>query len=308
MKIIGQSTKIQEVLRTADLVANTDVPVLITGGIGSGKQLFAQRIHQQSTRKQQAFIKVNCASFDEASIEACLFGSESIGNNPAIEGAIKKARSGTLFLNEVSALSPSAQAKLRHFIDTREVILGQNTIKKYDVRLIVSSKTNLYKHVKKGSFRNDLFYQLNVIPIELPALETREGDVPLLMDYFFRQLVHEQHQTPPNFTKAALKQITRYNWPGNVRELENFCERMYVLFSGKTVEATNLPHELRHYTQNKTSPFSLPASGIQLEQLEVDFIQQALQVAGGNKSKAARLLGLTRDTFLYRIKKYSIKT
>ena len=142
--------------------------------------------------------------------------------------------------------------------------------------------------------------------MELPALNEREGDVQLLMEHFFRQCVHEQHKSAPSFTAAALKRLNRYHWSGNIRELKNFCERMFILFSGKTVDVSNLPHEFRQSVQIKSSPFSLPATGIQLEQLEVDFILQALQTTGGNKSKAARLLGLTRDTFLYRLKKYSI--
>ncbi len=302
MKIIGQSPKIQEVLRTADLVAGTDVPVLITGETGSGKSLFARRIHQQSSRKQRAFIKVNCASLDEVNLDTSLFGSEEV------DGAIKKARSGTLFLNDVSALPDSLQAKLLHLIETGEVIRSDNSVKKYDVRLIATTQNNLFKCVENGSFRTDLFYRLNVIPVELPTLKERQNDVMLLVDYFFRQFVREQHQMAPSFTKAALKKLHQYDWPGNVRELQNFCERMYVLFSGKEVDVTNLPHELRSYSFKTSleSPFSLPASGIKLELVEVDLIQQALQTTGGNKSKAARLLGLTRDTFLYRLKKYSI--
>ncbi len=308
MNIIGQSSKIQEVLRTADLVAGTDVPVLIRGKIGVGKNLFALRIHQQSSRKRRAFIKVNCASLDKDSVEACLFGSEAVKGSKGIEGAIKKARSGTLFLNEVSVLSDSVQAKLLHFIETSEVIRSDNSVKKYNVRLITATQNNLFKHVEKGNFHADLFYRLNVIPIELPTLKAREGDVMLLVDSFFRQLVREQHQMAPSFTKAARKKLLQYDWPGNVRELQNFCERMYVLFSGKEVDVSNLPYELRSYSfkTNLQFPFSLPASGIKLELLEIDLIQQALQTAGGNKSKAARLLGLTRDTFLYRLKKYSI--
>lgn len=304
MKIIGQSPKIQEVLRTADLIAGTDVPVLISGDTGTGKDLFARRIHQQSARKQRVFIKVNCASLDEMSSDSCLFGDEKI------EGAIKKARSGTLFLNEVATLPQFLQAKLLHFIETGETIRSDNSVKKYDVRLIVSSNQNLFTCVEQGTFQADLFYRLNVIPVELPALKARQEDVMLLVDHFFRQFVREQHQMAPSLTKAAIKKLTQYDWPGNIRELQNFCERMFILFSGKEVDVINLPHELRQYSckTNLDSPFSLPASGIKLEVVEVDLIQQALQTTGGNKSKAARLLGLTRDTFLYRLKKYSIDT
>ena len=297
-RIIGQSPKILEILRTSDLVAGTDVPVLIAGKTGTGKDLFALRVHQQSQRKKRAFIKISCSSLLDKNAGELLFGSK---------GYIAQARSGTLFLDEVSELAPALQTKLLHFIETSEIInSGEKVAKKYDVRIIATSCKDLQNEVDQGTFRAELFYRLNVIPVELPPLKDRDDDVALLMDYFFRKCVREQHQTPPTFTKAALKQLSRYEWPGNIRELHNFCERMFILFSGKTVDVTNLPHEFGQYTQSKDSPFSLPAAGIQLEQLEVDFIQQALQTTGGNKSKAARLLGLTRDTFLYRLKKYSI--
>lgn len=288
INIIGQSPKLQEVLRTADLVAGTNVPVLITGDTGAGKDLFAQRIHQQSSRKQRAFIKLNCAS---ASIEMQLFDAK--------KGALSQARSGTLFLDEISDLPAALQSKLLQFMEDE----------KFDVRIIVATHKNLYKEVEADNFRSDLFYRLNVIPVELPPLKEREGDVALLMDYFLRCFVAEQHQAMPSFSKAALKKLMEYNWPGNIRQLHNFCERMFILFSAKEVQVTNLPHEFQSFRSSETNlgtAFSLPSTGINLEQIEVDFIQQALQNSNGNKSHAARLLGLTRDTFLYRLKKYSL--
>lgn len=288
INIIGQSPKLQEVLRTADLVAGTNVPVLITGDTGAGKDLFAQRIHQQSSRKQRAFIKLNCAS---ASIEMQLFDAK--------KGALSQARSGTLFLDEISDLPAALQSKLLQFMEDE----------KFDVRIIVATHKNLYKEVEADNFRSDLFYRLNVIPVELPPLKEREGDVALLMDYFLRCFVAEQHQAMPSFSKAALKKLMEYNWPGNIRQLHNFCERMFILFSAKEVQVTNLPHEFQSFRSSETNlgtAFSLPSTGINLEQIEVDFIQQALQNSNGNKSRAARLLGLTRDTFLYRLKKYSL--
>jgi len=286
--IIGQSPKLQEVLRTADLVAGTNVPVLITGDTGTGKDLFARRIHQQSSRKQRAFIKLNCAS---AVIKMQLFDPK--------KGALSQARSGTLFLDEISDLPVALQSELLQFMEDE----------KFDVRIIVATHKNLYKEVEADNFRADLFYRLNVIPVELPPLKEREGDVALLMDYFLRSFVAEQHQAMPSFSKAALKKLIDYNWPGNIRQLHNFCERMFILFSGKEVQVTNLPHEFQSFRSSESnlgSSFSLPSAGINLEQIEVDLIQQALQNSNGNKSRAARLLGLTRDTFLYRLKKYSL--
>lgn len=297
-KLIGQSPKIQEVLRTADLVAGTGVPVLITGDTGTGKDLLASRVHRQSQRMQRPFIKVCCSSLTGELDEVMLFGQK---------GYLKQARSGTLFLDEISDLSESLQTKLLHFIETTEVVAKGDTIaRKYDVRIIAATQKNLLNEVETGVFRADLFYRLNVIPIELPSLKEREGDVSLLMDYFFRRFVSEQHQQMPDFSKPAMKIIMAYEWPGNIRQLHNFCERMFILFGGKTVDVTNLPHEFKQRSHQQPSPFSLPSTGIKLEQLEVDLIQQALDTSSGNKSQAARLLGLTRDTFLYRLKKYSI--
>ena len=295
--VIGQSPKLQQVLRTTDLVSATDVPVLIIGETGTGKDLFASRIHSQSQRKQRPFIKVSCSSLRDDFTENMLFDQK---------GYIKQASSGTLFLDEISELPEALQNKLLHFIETSEVTsTGKLTPKKYDVRIIVATDKHLGEKVKAGTFRADLFYRLNVIPIELPALKDRENDSSLLIDHFFRQFVHEKHLSAPNFTKAALKQILRYNWPGNIRELHNFCERMFILFSAKTIDVLNLPREFNQYA-HQSSQFSLPSSGIKLDLLEVDLIQQAMETTGGNKSRAARLLGLTRDTFLYRLKKHSI--
>jgi len=312
-QIVGKSTKFQEVLRTVGLVAVTDVPVLISGETGTGKKLLAQNIHQQSHRKQRSLVSVNCAALPEEFAESMLFGNKESESNDKALGYIAKARSGTLFLDEISTLSQALQVKLLHFIETGEIqAVGDTTPRKYDVRIIVATNKNLIDEVAAGDFCADLFYRLNVIPVELPALKERQGDVVLLMEHFFRELVHEQHQTAPDFSKAALKQIVLYNWPGNIRELHNFCERMFILFSGKQVDVSNLPQEIRLFLSSSSEntsnqPFSLPASGIKLDEVEVDLMQQALQSARGNKSRAARLLGLTRDTFLYRLKKYSIE-
>ncbi len=287
-QIIGKSPKLQEVLRTADLVSAINVPVLISGDTGTGKDLFARRIHQQSSRKQRAFIKLNCAS---ASIETQLFEPK--------KGAISQARSGTLFLDEISDLPTTLQSELLQFLEDD----------KFDVRIIVATHKNFYEEVEAGNFRADLFYRLNVIPIELPPLKEREGDVALLMDYFLRCFVAEQHQAMPSFSKSAVKKLIEYNWPGNIRQLHNFCERMFVLFGATEVQVTNLPHEFQRFKSSETnleSFLNLPSAGINLEQIEVNLIQQALQNSNGNKSHAARLLGLTRDTFLYRLKKYSL--
>jgi len=312
IKVIGESTGFQEVLRTVELVAVTDIPVLLSGETGTGKKRLAQYIHQESRRHTRSFISVNCAALPEDLAEAMLFGHKELETNEKSLGYIAKACSGSLFLDNISTLTKGLQVKLLHFIETCEVqAVGDKTTRKYDVRLIVATHKNLADEVNAGNFRSDLFYRLNVIPVEIPALHERKGDALLLMEYFYRELVREQHHTAPSFTKAALKQIAHYNWPGNIQELHNFCERTFILFGGKQVDISNLPQEIRLYSSTPSENvsdqlFSLPATGIKLEEVEVDLIHQALQNTNGNKSRAARLLGLTRDTFLYRLKKYTI--
>ncbi len=303
-KLVGKSAKFQEILRTAELVAATDAPVLLAGAMGTGKKALAQRIHNKSNRKQRELVSVNCETLPEELADALLFGEKDSKK----AGYIAQARSATLFLDAVSELSLSVQAKLLHFIENGEVrAVGDTISRKYDVRIISSSYKNLIEEVSAGNFRSDLFYCLNIVPIDLPELNKREGDVNLLIEYFFCELVRKQHQAAPSFTNAALKQIAQYNWPGNIRELQNFCERLFILFNGREVDITNLPQEIRNYTKStRTSPFSLPTEGIHLKDVEIDLIQQALETSRGNKSRAARLLGLTRDTFLYRLKKHSI--
>ena len=309
IQVLGKSAKFQEVLRTIGLVSVTDVPVLLSGETGTGKELLAQKIHASSRRKNREFVSVNCAALPQDFAESMLFGHKAgafEGAAKSNQGYIAQAGSGTLFLDEISELPLPVQVKLQHFLESGEIqAVGSSAPRKCDARLLVATNKNLNDEVSAGKFRADLFYRLNVIPVELPALRDREGDVTILIEHFFRQLVSEQHQAAPNFTQTALKQITQYDWPGNIRELHNFCERMFILFSGKEVDLGNLPYELRSYSSSST-PFCLPAAGIKLEMVEVDLIQQALQTTSGNKSRAARLLGLTRDTFLYRLKKYSI--
>ena len=255
MKIIGQSPKFQEVMRTADLVAATDVPVLLSGATGTGKDTLARRIHASSRRKRHSFVKINCIS---DFIEVDFFMPE--------KGVIAQANRGTLYLDEIAALSDAVQLKLLDFIEN-------NTA---DIRIIAATEKNLAKAVKTGDFSAELFYRLNVVPIELPALKDRQGDIEQLMDYFFRRLVAQQHQPMPEFSKQALKRINQYDWSGNVRELLNFCERMFILFSGKQVDVGNLPREFRSYAAQPGSPFSLPESGIKLDAVEIDLMLQAL--------------------------------
>ena len=174
-----------------------------------------------------------------------------------------------------------------------------------NVRIIAATNRDLQQQVDNGEFREDLYYRLKVVPLELPSLQQRVEDIPQLVKHFL-SVLSAQHQLPqPKITRAALKQLQQYRWPGNVRELRNLCESLLLLLQGRTIDEGNLPVHI-HSTAADTTPFKLPASGIKLDELEVDLLNQALQASSGNKSRAARLLGITRDVFLYRLKKYAI--
>lgn len=313
LNLIGNSPKFQEIMRTLELVAVTDVPVLLSGETGTGKDTLAQAIHQKSPRKQHALITVNCAALPDEHAEAMLFGYQKGAFNEATQSSIGymgHARSGSVYFDEVAELPLSIQAKLLRFIEQGEIQpVGYATPRQCNVRVIASSRIDLAKEVEQGRFRADLYYRLNVIPLELPALKDRENDVMLLVDHFMQQLVKQHHKAPPTLSKAAQQQVRQYHWPGNIRELHNFCERMFLLFSGGEIEISNLPVELRRRQPHQDSivaAFQLPSNGINLESIEIELMCQALQKTHGNKTRAARLLGLTRDTFLYRLKKYSI--
>lgn len=307
MKIIGQSTPLKEVLRIAELVAGTDVPVLIMGATGTGKAVFAHHIYQQSRRHKHPFFKQNCASLSAETAESVLLGNCDNAADKII-GLVYQARSATLYLDEITALPLSLQAKLLNLIETGEFMpKGCALNKRSDVRIIASTNKDLHEEVAAGRFRADLYYRLNVIPLELPTLAERKDDIGLLIEYFFSLFVREKRLTSPSLSHAALRMLSHYNWPGNIRELKNVCERLFVLFHGREIGVNNLPAEIRHFSSRSQSPFYLPDGGIQLESVEIDLMRQALDKSQGNKSKAARLLGLTRDTFLYRLKKYALE-
>lgn len=306
-KIYGKSAKLQEMLRTSRLVAATDVPVLITGETGTGKKCFARDIHLRSARNTQQMVSINCANLAEDMIKPADQPNDA-PEPQELYAAIFSAHNSSLFLDEVSELTPRLQLQLLRFLETGKVQQAGNASKKCNVRLITACKTSLLERISEGHFDSDLFYRLNVVPLELPPLREREDDIGLLMTAFFKDLAEERQLTPPAFTRGAMAQLNQQGWQGNVRELHNFCERTIILFSGRTVDTTNLPRAMQDNNKSvKKALFHLPATGIELEAVEVDLIHQALDKTSGNKSRAARLLGLSRDTFLYRLKKHSIQ-
>ena len=313
--MLGNAPEFQTVLRAMKIVSATDATVLVTGESGTGKELLAKALHRYSRRHSKPFVTVNCAALPEHLAESELFGHRRGAFTGAVQdeqGRMQAANGGTLFLDEVGELPLGVQAKLLRFLETGECQqLGQPLTRRVDVRIIAATNRDLSKAVKEGSFRRDLYYRLYVVPLELPPLRARKGDVELMLDGITTELAMEYDLEAPVYGKSALRLLNQYSWPGNVRELKNLCERMLILFSGKRIEAENLPHEMRSIQQPEGSiqanVFNLPEQGLVMDDLEADLIKQALNRALGNRSRAARLLGLSRDTLLYRMKKYAIE-
>ncbi len=313
-ELIGESPLFLSVLRTARLVAASDVTLFIQGESGTGKEVLTRHIHEQSPRSEQDLISVNCAALPENLVESELFGHRKgsfTGADQDYPGKVRAAAGGTLFLDEISELPLPAQAKLLRFLEAGECQgLGETSPAIVDVRVIAATNRNLYEMVQSGKFRADLYYRLNVVPILLPPLRERGGDLPLLLHHFTSCLSRQHGIAPPRYNKTIIRILQHYPWPGNVRELRNFCERMVVLFSDYELTSENIPPEIlnpEQTTSSESNGFILPEGGIKLETLERELIVQALSRTGGNRSRAARLLGLTRDTFLYRMRKHGIE-
>lgn len=308
-----QSPIFESVLRSVQIVAATGATTLILGESGTGKELVAQALHQGSSRHGAPFVTVNCATFTEALAESQLFGHKRgafTGAQTDYAGLIRAADGGTLFLDEIGELSLPVQAKLLRFLETGEFMsLGDTRTHRVDVRIIAATHRDLSALAAQDRFRADLFYRLQVVPIELPPLRARQGDIDWLLGRFFESLSAQYRLIAPKLTANARGVLRRHVWPGNVRELRNLAERLVILHSGKIVDVDNLPYALRHAetVADSVRRFALPENGVDLEAVESDLLRQALARTGGNKSRAARLLSLSRDTFLYRLKKFSIQ-
>ena len=305
--IIGQSPSLESLIRSAKMVAATDVTVLIQGETGTGKEVFANAIQKASSRADKAFITLNCAALPESLIESELFGHKKgsfTGATSSTKGLFQAANGGTLFLDEINSLPYTIQAKLLRFLESGEC-LAIGDIKPYhvDVRIIAATNTDLLKLVTTKEFRSDLYYRLNVVPLELPSLRQRSDDIEALISHFMNMMSVTHSMDATKLSKPALKALKAYPWPGNIRELRNLCERLSILMAGNIIELEHLPQEFINANSN-TDTLLLPERGIELDALEVNFIHQALNRTKGNRSKTAKLLGLTRDTLIYRMQKH----
>jgi DNA-binding NtrC family response regulator len=311
--IIGNSPALEALLRTARMVAAADVTVLIKGETGTGKEILATAIQKESPRAKKAFITLNCAALPEGLVESELFGHKKGAFTGAVAnkvGLLQAANGGTLFLDEVNSLPLSVQAKLLRFLESGECLaVGDTKPEIMNVRIIAATNTDLNQKIQHGEFRQDLYFRLNVIPLELPSLQQRCEDIEALAKHFFSRFAETHGLPAANFSRNAYKTLRDYAWPGNIRELRNVCERLSILLAGKLIEVENLPHEFLRKTEVRVSAnFTLPEEGVHLETLEAQLINQALSRTKGNRTQSARLLGITRDALQYRMQKYGLAT
>ncbi len=316
--IIGQSAAMVRLLEIVEQVAPTQATILITGESGTGKEIIANAIHANSNRKNAPFVKINCAALTETLLESELFGHEKgafTGADRKREGKFLQADSGSIFLDEVSEMSPAMQVKLLRVLQERELTrVGGSEVLKVDVRVIAASNKDLKKEIQQGRFREDLFYRLNVVALTVPPLRERKEDIPLLAQHFLQEFSARNSKNVTNFTSQAVEKLSQYPWPGNVRELMNAIERAVVLSRNAYLdegELTLLMADERGVSNTDQSAAASQSAGASgnwsLTEVEKRSILEALQQAGGNKSEAARRLGITRKTLRKKLEKYEGK-
>ncbi|UCF78403.1 MAG: sigma-54-dependent Fis family transcriptional regulator [Candidatus Eiseniibacteriota bacterium] len=303
--IIGTSAAIKDVLNLIDKVAPTDATVLLTGESGTGKELVARAIHKKSLRNAREFVPVNCAAVPKELVESELFGHVKGAFTGAVrdkKGKFQIADGGTLFLDEISELGLELQAKILRALQERVVEpVGSEKSVSVDVRIVAATNSDLRQKVSGGSFRDDLFYRLNVIPVLIPPLRERKEDIPLFLKFFSEKFAPGQNI---EFSQELLQKLTAHDWPGNVRELENLVERMAVLRRSSKLGVSDLSPDF-----GRIRGASLPEEAqMSLRQSEKELILKALEKSRGNKSKAARILGVPRHVLLYRMKTHKIQT
>jgi len=311
-EIVGSSEGMRKVLESVRRVASTDSTVLIQGESGTGKELVARALHYNSLRSREVFIAVNCGAFVDTLLESELFGHVKGSFTGAIldkKGLFEVADKGTFFLDEVSTMSPQTQVKLLRVLEDRVFFpIGGTQPKKVDVRFITATNADLKSEVVAGRFREDLFYRLNVIPIQIPPLRERKSDIPLLAGHFLALYSRAMGKSITGISERAKEALLSHNWPGNVRELENIIQRAVALCEGDTIEEVDLMG-----AHLRSAPaVEIPQQGLNLEkylaEIEKSCIKAALQKTGGNLTKAAEILGMTFRSIRYKVKKLGIET
>ena len=329
--IVARSPKMQEALGTVERVAPTNSTVLLGGESGVGKDLIARAIHQHSRRASGPFVKINCTAIPENLLESELFGYEKGAFTGAVAskpGKFELADKGTVFLDEIGDVPGAIQVKLLRVLQEREFErLGGTRTLKVDVRLVAATNRDLRAALEQGTFREDLYYRLNVVPISIAPLRERKEDIPYLVDHFIARFAREAGKPIEGITPAAMKLLTAFHWPGNVRELENIIERAVALFAGRVIDVGDIQLDVSPWQPpqadlalatgpaagaNPAGPNASGAAlpflpdGMTLEQYEDEIIREAVRRAGGNKSQAARLLGLSRNALRYRLSKMGV--
>jgi two-component system NtrC family response regulator len=307
--MIGKSPAVRGVFELAEKVAATDATVLVRGESGTGKSLLARAVHAASARAHGPFVTVNCGALPESLLESELFGHEKGAFTGAVarkRGRFAVAEGGTIFLDEIGETSPALQVKLLHVLEEKEFHpVGSDQPVSVDVRLIAATNRDLEEAIGDGEFREDLFYRLNVFPIVIPPLRARKEDIPLLLDHFLSRF----GRTSSDLAEAARAPLLEYAFPGNVRELENMVERAAILAGNETIERRHFPALDRRAPEGTGTDLTVPEipdEGLSLTRLEKELILKALEKAGGNKTQAAKLLGLTRRTLYSRLERHGL--
>ena len=302
--IIGRSANMQEIFAIIERVGPTRATVLLAGESGVGKDLIARAIHFHSPRRDRPLVKINCTAIPENLMESELFGYEKgafTGANTTKPGKFEQADTGTVFLDEIGDVPGPIQVKLLRVLQEREFErLGSNVTRHIDVRVIAATNQDLRAALEQGTFREDLYYRLNVVPINIPPLRERKQDIPFLANHFLKKLAPDAGRHVEAITDAAMEKLIGYHWPGNVRELENVIERSLVMATGTQLDAADIKLESAPRPRPQNEANFLP-EGLSLDQYEQDIIREALRRADGNKSQAARMLGLTRNALRYRL-------
>jgi transcriptional regulator with PAS, ATPase and Fis domain len=310
--IKGAHPVMEKILSIAQRVASTDSTILISGESGTGKELVARYIHVHSRRAHNPFIAVNCGAIPPDLLESEMFGHKRGAFTGAVGsrmGMFQLANGGTIFLDEIGEMTAALQVKLLRVLQEREIRpVGADRTVKVDVRVIAASNRDLAAEVEKGRFREDLFYRLQVIPIQLPPLRERRSDIPILVQHFLDKYNAKRQGTPVQIADEAMVHLWEYDWPGNVRELENLVERMVILTDDSLIRVDNLPPNIRSFISEKKIPRpTLTEEGIDLnqavEEFEYRLIDEALRRTKGNKQAAARLLGLKRTTLVAKLRR-----
>lgn len=304
--VIGSSAAIMQAKTLAQRVAPTDAPVLLLGETGTGKEIFAQAIHSASKRNTQTFLGLNCSAFSKELLESELFGHKAgafTGAAKDKKGLIEEADGGTLFLDEIGEMPMELQAKLLRVLETSEFIkVGDTRQLKVNIRIIAATNRNIRQEINRGKFREDLYYRLNLVTINLPPLHDRQEDIPLLAAYFLQKLTRDAYQQVKGMTRAYVERLQSQEWRGNIRELRNVIERSLIVCQGNELNIDNLPAELQH----PVSSVNGGISAFDLASVERLHIQRVLQYTKNNKTQTAKLLNISQATLYRKIEEYHL--